>query len=233
MRLLNCSLDFLIIEDYSRTKVRKKNKNQDFAPQRREMVEDQIRSRGIKDLRIIEAFLKIPRQIFVPERDRSLSYRDGPLPIGFGQTISQPYIVAYMTDILELTGEERVLEIGTGCGYQTAVLAEIVFHVYSLEIIEDLLECAQKILNGKMNYQNISFKCGNGREGWQEHAPFDRILLTAAPETFPDKLFSQLNEGGIAVAPIGGFAQKMVKFRKIGGKIEEESLIGVSFVPFV
>ena len=123
--------------------MRNKNKNQDFAPQRQEMVEDQIRSRGIKDLRIIEALLKIPRQIFVPERDRSLSYRDGPLPIGFGQTISQPYIVAYMTDMLELTGEERVLEIGTGCGYQTAVLAEIVFHVYSLEVIEDLLKRAQ------------------------------------------------------------------------------------------
>jgi protein-L-isoaspartate(D-aspartate) O-methyltransferase len=154
------------------------------------------------------------------------------LPIGKGQTISQPYIVAYMTELLELKGTETVLELGTGCGYQTAVLAEIAAHVYTVEVIE-ALSLAAEVLLRRLNYNNISYKIGNGREGWEEYSPYDRIMLTAAPAHFPKNLFDQLLEGGIVVAPVGDYFQRMVRYRKEKGKIKEEALIGVSFVPFV
>lgn len=196
-------------------------------------MDTQIRSRGITDPRVLTAMRKIRRDLFVPEAELASSYYDGPLPIGFGQTISQPYIVAYMTDILELTGSETVLEIGTGSGYQTAVLAEIVQEVYTLEVVCQLQRRAQKLLTGELGYTNITFKCENGRKGWPEYAPYDRILVTAAPDKIPVGLFDQLQEGGILVAPIGSYFQKMVKYRKVGANIENESLIGVSFVPLV
>jgi len=196
------------------------------------MVENQIHSRGIRDPRVLAAMRKVPRHEFVSFSQGSSSYSDGPLPIGKGQTISQPYIVAYMTELLELRGVETVLELGTGCGYQTAVLAEIAAHVYTVEVIEVLALDAEAILK-RMRYDNISYKIGNGRNGWEEYAPFDRIMLTAAPSQFPKNLFDQLLEGGIAVAPVGDYFQRMVRYRKEKGKIKEETLIGVSFVPFV
>jgi protein-L-isoaspartate(D-aspartate) O-methyltransferase len=138
-----------------------------------------------------------------------------------------------MTDILELTGVETVLEIGTGSGYQTAVLAEIVSQVYTIEVVSQLHERAKRLLSEELGYTNIWFKCRNGRRGWPEYAPYDRILVTAAPDKLPLQLFDQLKDGGIVVAPIGSYFQKMARYRKVGGKIENESLIGVSFVPLI
>ena len=196
------------------------------------MVERQIRSRGVIDSKVLEAMRTVPRQEFVSPSQKGYAYSDGPMPIGKGQTISQPYIVAYMTELLELQGHESVLELGTGCGYQTAVLAEIATHVYTIEVIEELGTDAQERLN-RLGYENISFKIANGRDGWEEHAPFDAIMLTAAPSQFPRKLFTQLKEGGIVVAPVGDYFQRMMRYRKKNSSIREESLIGVSFVPFV
>lgn len=204
-----------------------------YERERRSMVENQVRARGVMDQNVLAALLAVPRHLFVPEFEKSSSYSDGPLPIGSGQTISQPYIVAYMTELLELTGDEKVLELGTGCGYQTAVLAEIARQVYTIEVVENLGKNAQRLLSETLNYTNIFFKIANGREGWQEHAPFDRLMLTAAPSRFPQNLFEQMAEGGIAVAPVGDYFQRLVKYWKKGGKIKSEALIGVSFVPFV
>lgn len=205
----------------------------DFQALRRQMVGQQIESRGVKDPRVLAAMSRVPRELFLAESDRHRSYDDGPLAIGHGQTISQPYIVAYMTELLELAGTERVLEIGTGSGYQTAVLAEIARSVYTIEVIEDLSLQAQKRLTGELKYRNIRFQVGRGQEGWPSEAPFDRIILTAAPENFPETLFPQLAEGGIALSPVGDFYQRMVRFRNTSGRMIGEELIAVSFVPLV
>jgi len=207
--------------------------NSDFISQRKAMVEMQIKNRGIKDVKVLHAMTEVPRDIFVPANEKNCSYYDGPLSIGFGQTISQPYIVAYMTELLKLTEKERVLEIGTGSGYQTAILAEIAKHVYTIEVVEELSKKARELLTEQLNYTNISFKIGNGKEGWPEHAPFDKIIVTAAPHKFPEKLFSQLGNNGIAVAPVGDYFQRLVLYKKKKDKIVEKPLIGVSFVPFV
>jgi protein-L-isoaspartate(D-aspartate) O-methyltransferase len=204
-----------------------------FEVQRQSMVEMQIKNRGVNDDKVIEAMLKVPREIFVPEGEKDNSYFDGPLAIGFGQTISQPFIVAYMTELLEIEGIEKVLEIGTGSGYQTAVLAEIVQEVYTIEIVEELGKKAKNILQDQLYYSNIHFRIGNGREGWPEFSPYDRIILTAAPSDFPRSLFSQLNENGIAIAPVGDFFQTIMQYRRVKNKINEKSLIGVSFVPLI
>ncbi len=205
----------------------------DFSIEQKAMIDKQIKARGIKDKKVIDSMLKVKREIFVSDREKSYSYKDGPLPIGYGQTISQPYIVAYMTEMLELNGNERVLEIGTGSGYQTAILAEIVDHIFTIEVIEELGEKAKVTLIDIMNYSNISFKIENGRNGWPEFSPFDRIIIAASTYKFPENLFDQLEEGGIAVAPVGDYIQRLMRYRKLKGKIVEESLIGVSFVPFV
>jgi protein-L-isoaspartate(D-aspartate) O-methyltransferase len=204
-----------------------------YQRQRELMVEGQIRSRGVRDQLVLDAMLKVPRHMFVPSIEKGSSYSDGPLPIGHGQTISQPYIVAYMTEMLEMKGDEKVLELGTGCGYQTAILAEIASEVYTIEIVKELGMRAQELLTETFDYVNIFFKFANGREGWEEYAPFDRIIITAAPARFPENLFDQLAEGGVAVAPVGDYFQRLVKYWKKGGKIKSSPLIGVSFVPFV
>ncbi len=204
-----------------------------YERERRLMVENQIRARGVTDRKILEAMVKIPRHLFVPFFEQGSSYSDGPMPIGHGQTISQPYIVAYMTELLQLQGHEKVLELGTGCGYQTAVLAEIAKEIHTIEVIEELGKNARKLLTETFHYTNIFFKFANGREGWPEKAPYDRILLTAAASRFPPNLFDQLAEGGMVVAPVGDYFQRLVRYWKKGGEIQSESLIGVSFVPFV
>jgi protein-L-isoaspartate(D-aspartate) O-methyltransferase len=201
--------------------------------QRRAMVEGQLRARGIRSAAVLQAMAKIPRQLFVPEAERVNSYINGPLPIGFGQTISQPYIVAYMTEALELRGSEKVLEIGTGSGYQTAILAEIAAQVCTMEVIPELSCGARELLSAVFNYKNVIFKIGRGQEGWPEFAPFDRMILTAAPGQFPEVLFAQLSEGGIIIAPVGGVDQRLVRYSKRVGKIEATDLIGVIFVPLV
>jgi protein-L-isoaspartate(D-aspartate) O-methyltransferase len=203
-----------------------------FARSRREMVEKNLRGRGIKDSRVLDAMGRLPRHLFVEERQRSMAYQDGPLPIGEGQTISQPYIVALMTELLELKGNERVLEIGTGSGYQAAVLSEITREVYTIEIVPSLAARASAIL-AKLGYKNVSVKAGDGFFGWKEKAPFDAILLTAAPEELPEPLWLQLQEGGRLVMPVGGQGrdQRLVRLRKVNGERRTEQITTVIFVP--
>ena len=198
---------------------------------RRRMVESQIMARGIEDERVVRAMLKVPRHRFVPEKYRHYAYADSPVPIGHGQTISQPYIVALMTQELNLGSADRVLEIGTGSGYQAAVLAELVEEVYTIEIIEPLGEAAQDLL-AELGYANVHVLIGDGYLGWPEHSPFDRIIVTCAPTEIPEPLVEQLKEGGIMVIPVGtaGF-QYLYRVKKYMGEAEPEEVIPVSFVP--
>ena len=197
---------------------------------REKMVRDQIEARGVKDKKVIDVMLKVVREDFAGSDMAGLAYDDKPLPIGYGQTISQPYIVALMTELLELSGDEKVLEIGTGSGYQAAVLSLLVKDVYSIEIVEPLYEITKKIL-GK--YENIKLAYRDGYFGWEEYAPFDRIILTAAPENIPEPLIAQLKEGGIMVIPLGplGWGQSLLKAVKKKGKLATEKICDVSFVP--
>lgn len=197
------------------------------------MVETQIVERGIKDKNVIEAMKKVPRHLFVPEDIIEDAYDDRALPIGYGQTISQPYIVALMTELLELKGDEKVLEIGTGSGYQAAILAELVKEVHTIERVEALAEEARKKFE-KLGYKNIKVYIKDGTEGLPEEAPFDRIIITAATPKIPDPLVPQLKEGGIIVAPVGErYSQYMLKAEKKAGKLEEHYLIPVAFVPLI
>jgi len=207
--------------------------NDIFSEQRRKMVIEQLIPRGISDNNVLKIMEKVRRDEFVSLGEKARSYYDGPLPIGCGQTISQPYIVAYMTEMLKLTGKEKVLELGTGSGYQTAVLAELAEKIFTVELISDLAERAEDLLSGKFRYTNIKFKKGNGAEGWSDYAPYDRIIVTAAPEKFPEALFEQLAEGGIIIAPVGGYYQNIRKYEKKDGEILQTELIAVSFVPLI
>jgi protein-L-isoaspartate(D-aspartate) O-methyltransferase len=202
----------------------------EFAALRERMVRDQLRARDIVDPRVLAAMLKVPRHEFVPDDSRQSAYDDGALLLEMGQTISQPYIVAYMTQALELRGTERVLEIGTGSGYQAAVLAEIASEVYTVEILPRLQERARTILD-KQGYRNIHVRVGDGYQGWPEHAPFDGIIVTAAPEEVPQPLLDQLSDGGRMIIPIGRLSQELVIFEKEGTKIKRRSTIAVRFVP--
>ncbi len=205
---------------------------EEFAQEREKMVEEQIIARGVKDKKVIEVMKKVPRHLFVPEEYREFSYEDEPLPIGEGQTISQPYIVAYMTEVLQLSGDEKVLEIGTGSGYQTAILSEIVKEVYTVEIIASLSERAQKVLK-KLGYENIYFKIGDGTYGWPEYSPYDAILVTAAPSKIPKPLQNQLEDGGRMVIPVGSFFQELVLITREKHKFKKKKLIPVRFVPLI
>lgn len=197
------------------------------------MVETQIIARGIKDKRVISAMLKIERHLFVPENLREFAYEDYPLPIGENQTISQPYIVALMTEVLNLKREDKVLEIGTGSGYQAAILAEIAKEVYTIEILAKLAERAEKLLKD-LGYKNIKVRCGDGYLGWKEFSPFDCIIVTCAPEDIPQPLIEQLAQDGRIVIPIGErFYQELVLIEKRKGKIEKKSIIPVLFVPMI
>lgn len=200
--------------------------------ERKEMVEYQIRRRGVKDKKVLKAMLKVPRHLFVPEQMKELAYGDEPLPIGEGQTISQPYIVAYMTEALRLRGRERVLEIGTGSGYQTAILAEIVREVYTVELIPELSDRARAVLE-KLGYRNIHFRVGDGTLGWPEHAPYDAILVSAAPAAVPPALVEQLKLGGQMVIPVGTDFQELVLVTRKETGWDEQRLIGVRFVPLI
>jgi len=200
---------------------------------RRKMVEEQIIARGIKDKKVISAFLKVPREEFVPEDLKKYAYIDSPLSIGEGQTISQPYIVALMTEALKLKGGEKVLEIGTGSGYQSAILAEIGCEVYSVERIESLAKKAENILR-KLGY-NVKIKIGDGTLGWEEYSPYDRIIVTAAGPKIPDTLLFQLSENeGRLIMPVGDrFFQDLILVIKRGKEIEKISLGGCQFVPLI
>jgi len=205
---------------------------QDTAKLRMNMVHQQIEGRGIANPQVLEAMRTIKRHLFVPKLQRWFAYNDHPLPIGYGQTISQPYIVAYMTEAAQLKSDDKVLEIGTGSGYQAAVLAHIVKEVYSIEIIEALAQRAEKTLNS-LGYQNIFIKHGDGYQGWQEHAPYDAIIVTAAPDYIPEKLLEQLAVGGRMVIPVGSAFQNLYLMTKTKDGIKKKELLPVRFVPMV
>ena len=205
---------------------------EDFTRRRLEMVEKDLRGRGIKDQRVLDAMSIIPRHLFVDENQSHFAYSDGPRPIGAGQTISQPYIVALMTELLELKGNEKALEIGTGSGYQAAVLSHLAREVYTVEIIPSLAEKAKEILT-RLGYRNVWFRTGDGFFGWEEKAPFDAVLVTAAAEKIPPRLWAQLRERGRLIMPLGNprATQKLVRVTKIDGKRQVEDVTGVLFVP--
>lgn len=205
-----------------------------FQQQREEMVNRQLIARGINDKAVLNAMRKVERHRLVPQDMVKNAYRDSPLPIGGGQTISQPYIVAFMTQAINPRPDMKVLEIGTGSGYQAAVLAEIVDEVYTIEIVEELARRVQGDLK-EMGYTNIHFKIGDGYHGWEEHAPFDAIIVTAAPDQIPPRLVEQLKTGGRMVIPVGerGSIQSLQLIQKRpNGKIRTRKLMPVRFVPF-
>ena len=205
----------------------------DYNRLREEMVKKQLIARGIKDGRVLEVFRRLKREKFVPPEVQKDAYEDFPLPIGEGQTISQPYMVALMTQCLELRGEERVLEIGTGSGYQTAVLAELAKEVYSVERINSLAQRTGKLLR-KLGYTNIRILVANGTLGWEEFSPYDRILVTAGAKEVPQPLLSQLKEGGIMVIPVGDmYSQELEVIRKEEDSIKTETVEKCVFVPLI
>jgi protein-L-isoaspartate(D-aspartate) O-methyltransferase len=203
--------------------------------QRARMVRDQMAARGIKSPALLKAMAETPRELFVPPEVRALAYEDRPLSIGHGQTISQPYIVAFMTEALDVRKEHRVLEVGTGSGYQAAILSSLAKEVYSIEIVPQLARSATEIL-GRLGRRNVAVRQGDGYKGWEEQAPFDRIMLTAAPPELPQALLDQLKPGGKLIAPVGRsvWTQSLRLVEKsAGGKVTSRSLLPVQFVPMV
>lgn len=207
---------------------------QDYQEERDEMVRTQIEARGIKSQIVLEAMQKVPRHLFVPEKLKPDAYTDRPLSIGHEQTISQPFIVGFMSESLAAEPGDKVLEIGTGSGYQAAVLAEMGLEVWSIEIIPELAEQAKENLE-KAGYQNVNVKEGNGYQGWPEEAPFDAVIITAAPESIPDALVEQLRTGGVMVLPVGSLhtVQSLKKVEKKEEGITQSTLLPVRFVPMV
>ncbi|RJO65733.1 MAG: protein-L-isoaspartate(D-aspartate) O-methyltransferase [Candidatus Omnitrophota bacterium] len=203
-----------------------------FTLNRQRMVEKQIERRGITDKRVLDAMRKVKRHLFVAAYLRNAAYEDRPLPIGRGQTISQPYIVAYMTQAARIGQNDRILEIGTGSGYQAVVLAEIAKEVYTIEILQPLADSARLRLEG-MGYKNIKVKLGDGYKGWREYAPFDVIIVTAAPSEIPEELASQLKIGGRMVVPIGSFYQELYLITRTESGFKKEALLPVVFVPMI
>jgi len=204
-----------------------------YRDERRLMVEQQLRARGIRDERVLDAMARVPRHEFVPPEHRDEAYEDHPLPIGEGQTISQPFVVAAMLEALALRPEDVALEVGTGSGYETAVLAELVRKVYSIERIASLTECARAVL-ARLGYNNVTVVHGDGSQGLPEAAPFDAIVVSAAAPHVPTSLMDQLRDGGRLVIPVGsGFAQELQLVRKIGDNSTTLYLDGVRFVPLI
>lgn len=203
-----------------------------FAAARQRMIENHLKGRDITDPAVLQAMNEVPRHRFVPLPLQTYAYADRPLSIGHGQTISQPYIVAFMTQMLEVRPTDRVLEIGTGCGYQAAVLARLADKVYTIEIVEPLAAGAQKLL-AELGFKNVFVKAGDGYDGWPEKAPFDKIIVTCAPEQIPPALTAQLAEGGLIIAPLGpsGHTQHLVLVKKSGGQLTQKKVLPVRFVP--
>jgi len=197
---------------------------------RHRMVRTQIEARGVRDARVLAAMRKVPRHRFIPREHQRWAYDDRPLPIGHGQTISQPYIVAFMTEALALGGGERVLEIGTGSGYQAAVLAEVCKEVFSIEIVEPLARRAQAMLSD-LGHDNVHVRAGDGYRGWPAEAPFDAIMVTAAPEHVPEPLVDQLKVGGRMILPVGDRVQELVVIEKTAQGTTRRSVLPVRFVP--
>jgi protein-L-isoaspartate(D-aspartate) O-methyltransferase len=204
----------------------------DFAGERHQMVQQQLKARGVSDPRVLAAMNKVRRDEFVPPNLKGSSYADRPLPIGYSQTISQPYIVAFMTEQVHPSPKDRVLEIGTGSGYQAAILAELAAEVYTIEIIEPLAKTAEATLH-RLGYKNVHVKAGDGYKGWPENAPFDAVIVTCAPDHVPQPLIDQLKEGGRMIIPVGsgpGF-QQLHLLEKKNGKLQRRAVLPVRFVP--
>ena len=201
-----------------------------WQPERRDMVHQQIEERGIRQPEVLRAMETVPRHVFVPAEQRDRAYGDYPLPIGWGQTISQPYVVALMTELLDLDKGDKVLEIGTGSGYHAAVLSRVAGEVYTIEIIEELGRQARETLGG-LGYGNVHVRVGDGYQGWPEHAPYDAIILTAAPTKIPQPLLDQLKVGGRMVVPVGSFLQDLQLITKTPNGIEKKTVAPVRFVP--
>lgn len=230
-RLLVLVLAGVLLSQYSSADESKEGRDSSgFADLRQAMVKDQIQARGVTDQRVLKAMLSVERHLFVPKSQQKFAYSDSPLPIGENQTISQPYIVALMTELLDLDGTEKILEIGTGSGYQAAVLGEVADTVFTIEIIPVLAHRAESLLTD-LGYDNIVVKCGDGYLGWPEHAPFDAIIVTCAPSDIPQPLLDQLANGGRMVIPVGVYAQELVLVKKHGDSITRQSIIPVRFVP--
>ena len=206
------------------------DKDEAFRKARLEMVARNIETEGIRDPAVLQAMRAVPRHLFVPPELKPWAYVDQPLPIGYGQTISQPYVVAYMTELLGLRGGERVLEIGTGSGYQSAVLAEIAGEVMTIEIVATLARTARRALD-QLGYRNIRFRIGDGYDGWPERAPFDAIIVTAAPTGIPEPLTDQLKVGGRLIAPVGLGVQELILQRKTATGVSRDHMLPVRFVP--
>jgi protein-L-isoaspartate(D-aspartate) O-methyltransferase len=204
-----------------------------YAVNRQTMIESHLRGRDIREERVLDVMGQLPREYFLPEKYAANAYDDNPIPIGVGQTISQPYIVALMTQCLELSGDEEVLEIGTGSGYQTAILAALTAKVYTMERFGELSEQAQAVL-GKLDFQNIEFAIGDGSCGWPEKREFDRIIVTAAMPDIPKSLKDQLKEGGLLVAPVGGqYTQDLIVAKKHVGHLAAKTICGCRFVKLI
>ena len=205
-------------------------RDEELARQRRDMVATQLRSRGIRDARVLDAMSRVPRHRFVLEQDVSVAYGDHPIPIGLGQTISQPYIVAFMTEALAIAPGHKVLEIGTGSGYQAAILGELAREVYTVEIVPELADRGKRVLT-ELGYKNVHVRAGDGYDGWPEHAPFDSVIVTAAPDHVPQPLVDQLKVGGRLVVPVGRDTQELLVFTRTADGLREESRLPVRFVP--
>lgn len=203
-----------------------------YAMQRASMVRDQIEARGVRDPRVLEAMRRVPRERFVPDGSQALAYRDAPLSIGHGQTISQPYIVAVMSEAAAIAPDAVVLEIGTGSAYQAAILGELATQVYSLEVVPELAQRAAALL-GELGYGNVQARHGDGYGGWPEHAPFDAIVVTAAPPSVPQALKQQLKIGGRLVVPVGTDDQELLVIGRTAEGYTEQRLMPVRFVPMV
>ncbi len=205
----------------------------DYYSERVKMVNSQIKARGVENQQVLKAMEKVPRHLFVPSNLQNQAYNDNPLQIGEGQTISQPYIVGFMTAALEPDSTYRVLEIGTGSGYQAAILGEICDSVFTIEIFESLGKSAAKILE-KLGYQNIKVKIGDGYQGWPDKAPFDAIIVTCSPTQIPDPLTKQLKEGGKMIIPVGhSYQQELILLNKENGILKKKKVLPVRFVPMI
>jgi protein-L-isoaspartate(D-aspartate) O-methyltransferase len=225
-------LALLFSQPLAATEVARADSPEQYKMKREAMVHYQIENRGVKERRVLEAMRSVPRHKFVMEPEINSAYEDYPLPIGYGQTISQPFIVAYMCELAQLKQTDRVLEVGTGSGYHAAVIAQLVDSVHSIEIISELAIRAQKVI-AELGYENINIRHADGYFGWQEEAPFDVIIVTAAAEHIPPPLIRQLAEGGRLIIPVGHpfFTQKLILAEKRNGKMQTRDIIPVRFVP--